>query len=194
MTYLTKHLRFCFIAAIFAASLEAGNITYDGSFTDGINTVDFSIITDGVIGVVQAADIVGGSLTETGPNPVSVSLQYSYLAGSDLTADAQDLDFDFSATDAAYYQVAFKDSSSNYYNLEFENSYDLPYNGDNILLAEPSGANDVYSPSQAAGAVEIGAAEVAPEPASVVTTFGGCMILGLAAWKRRRQSSFKTGR
>ena len=193
MTYL-KHLRFCFIAAIFATSLEASSITYTGSFTDGTNTVNFSIVTDGVIGVVQATDIIGGSLSEVGPNPESLSEQYAYLAGGDLTADAQDLNFEFDATDAAYYQLAFEDSSSNYYNLDFQNSYNLPFTGDDIVLAAPFSYEDVYSPTQPAGAVEIAMIAATPEPASVVTTFGGCMILGLAAWKRRRQSSFKTGR
>jgi hypothetical protein len=186
MKLLIKSAFLLSVLAMISPSLRASIIGYAGSFTDGTSTVYFSIVTDGVIGTVAAGDIVGGSLSVVGgSNPFApIGFQYAYLAGGDLTADANNLYFKFDATDAAYYQLAYE-GSDGYYNLEFQNSYNLPYTGNNILLAEPIGANDVYSPAQPAGAVEVANA---PEPASAAMALGGCMLLGLVAWNRRQFS------
>jgi hypothetical protein len=186
MKILIKSAFFLSVLAMIPPSLRASVIGYVGSFTDGTSTVSFSIYTDGVIGQVAASDIVDGSLSVVGgSNPFApIEFQYAYLAGGDLTADAHNLYFEFDATDAAYYQLAYE-GSDGYYNLEFQNSYDLPYAGNNILLAEPIGANNVSSPAQPAGAVEIANA---PEPASAAMSLGGCMLLGFVAWERRQFS------
>lgn len=186
MKILIKSAFFLSVLAMISPSLRASMIDYAGSFTDGTSTVYFSIFTDGVIGAVAASDLVGGSLSVVGgSNPLApIEFEYGYLAGGDLTADANNLYFEFDATDAAYYQIAYAGSDGTY-NLAFQNSYNLPYTGNNILLAEPIGSNNVLSPTQSAGAVEVANA---PEPASAAMSLGGCMLLGFVAWKRRQFS------
>ena len=186
MKILIKSAFFLSVLVMISPSLRASIMGYAGSFTDGTSTVSFTIYTDGVIGRVAASDLVGGSLSVVGgSNPFApIAFQYGYLAGGDLTADANNLYFEFDATDAAYYQIAYE-GPGGYYNLEFQNSYNLPYTGNNILLAAPMGANDVYSPAQPAGAVEVANA---PEPSSAAISLGGCMLVGIVAWKRRQFS------
>lgn len=102
------------------------------------------------------------------------------IVGNDLSATATTLAFDFSDTNAGRFifggpsfvpYVAFETSA---YNLGAIPSRE-------IVNLGGSSNEEIFNPDQVIAQT--------PEPGTLVTTLGGLlMILGLAAWKRRRQA------
>lgn len=104
------------LAAVLApAALWAGNITYTVDETVGAGDVTGLIITDGTIGTLATANIVDWHLTlNDGTNPTFViggplsgSNSGEAVVGSDLTASATQLLFNFSATDDGYFLLQY---------------------------------------------------------------------------------------
>jgi hypothetical protein len=91
--------------------LRAADITYTVDETVGAGIVTGSITTDGTIGTLDTADIVNWDLTlNDGSNPTfdllgptSGDNSQEIVEGSDLTATATQLLFDFSGSDDGYF-------------------------------------------------------------------------------------------
>jgi hypothetical protein len=85
------------IIVLGAASLcSASSITYDVDLTVGAGSVTGDIVTDGAIGVLPQADIIGYNLLLSGPpagtNTFSLSCcNFFPFSGSDLSATATQL-------------------------------------------------------------------------------------------------------
>jgi hypothetical protein len=95
----------------------AANITYNVSLTIGAGSVTGSIVTDGKIGVLSQADIIGYSLVLSDPAGGTTTFNLSCcnffpFQGSDLSATATQLLFNFSGTDSGV--VDFADPSDAY--------------------------------------------------------------------------------
>lgn len=94
---------------------SAGNITYLVNLTVGAGSVTGNIVTDGKIGVLGQADIVGYNLVLSDhavstPSTFNLSCcNFFPFDGSDLSATATQLLFNFSGTDNG--QVTFADPS-----------------------------------------------------------------------------------
>ena len=91
-----------FIGAISPVA-QAMPITYDLSFTNGTDTLTGSITTDGTIGPIFEANIIGWSFTDTGPSAFSMSSaspNFIQCLGSSgcFTASPSTLTFDFGST------------------------------------------------------------------------------------------------
>lgn len=107
MTMLKK----AFLAAalsLLSAVASADPITYSISRTVGAGTVVGTVVTNGALGVLTAADITGYELTLSAPTisggSVLVSGASSVVFGNAFTATASGLSFDFSEAGAV---VAF---------------------------------------------------------------------------------------
>jgi hypothetical protein len=156
---------------------DASPITYDVSRTIGIGSVTGFIETDGTLGVLGAGDFVDWSLfLNDGTNtynlygPLSGNNSSVYVSGSDVTASATQLLFNFSGTDNGYllfqYGVGIHDG--------FHYYCDATFSG--ICLAGETVAPAYYTQGQnvsRTGDVVIGTAAV-PEPATC-----GLMLTGL---------------
>ncbi len=174
-------------AMTLAASALAAPITYGVNQAIGAGSVTGTITTDGTLGTLSQADITGWSLLlSDGTNTFSLKSGSSavYLQGSDVTADASHVYFDFSGADSgvlAFQQNLF--SGSHYYcnATQAASFYCAP--GESVV------PTDVFSnpnfPRQALSGVQvIASAAPVPEPASLVLMAGGVLALAL----RRRQA------
>jgi hypothetical protein len=105
------------LPALFAAIgaptvVRANSITYNINQTVGIGSIAGTITTDGTIGTLATANIVGWSLTlNDGTTTIGLipSDSITAIIGSDLTASVTDLTFNFSGGD--YGQLVFADTS-----------------------------------------------------------------------------------
>jgi hypothetical protein len=110
-----------FRGILLAASLIASTFTaqanmsvYTVNDTVGAGTVTGTITTDGTFGTLHTADIIGWDLVLqngfgttldlTGPS-VTAPIEAVDVVGSDLTASAQALSFNFSATDGGFFLI-----------------------------------------------------------------------------------------
>ncbi len=102
-----------------AESCIASPITYDIDQTIGEGSVTGTIQTDGATGILSSTDIIGWNLELNGVG-ASFNLTNSnsgvFVSGSDVTATATDLLFNYSGTDNGHllFQVSFGDGF-NYY-------------------------------------------------------------------------------
>ena len=115
---LTQMIRLCSIAAVSivasAFTAQASPIVYDINDIVGAGTVTGTITTDGTLGTLQTSDITGWNLVLdngfgtildlTGPSVVA-PIEGVEVAGSDLTASAGALSFNFSATDGGFFLI-----------------------------------------------------------------------------------------
>jgi hypothetical protein len=101
-----------------AVSAAAANVTYYVNLAIGAGSVTGSIVTDGKIGVLAKADVVGYNLVlsdSTVSTPVTFTLSccnFFPFSGADLSATPTQLLFNFSGTDNG--QVDFADPSDDY--------------------------------------------------------------------------------
>ena len=125
MKLTRKWTGFCLIFAIAAMLLGAGvsnalPITYDVNQTIGSGGVTGTISTDGATGVLASANITNWNLVLNGVSPATYNLTGSnstvVVFGSDVTATATELLFDFGAMNNGYllFQVSLG-SGEHYY-------------------------------------------------------------------------------
>jgi hypothetical protein len=174
---------------------NASPITYDVSRTIGIGSLTGFIETDGTIGVLAAGDFLDWSLLlNDGTNtynlygPLSGNNSSVYVSGSDVTATATQLLFNFSGTDNGYflfqYGVGIHDGYHYYCDATFSG----------ICLAGETVAPAYYTQGQnvsRSGDVVIGTTAV-PEPDTcgfMLTGLG--LLLGKRTALRKLRSSRK---
>ena len=160
----------------------AGPIIYDGSFSTANNTATYSITTDGALGTLTGFDIISITVSDTGtlafgPYVISgtpVPNPNTQVVGTDLTATATQLLFNFGDTNVG--EFYFRAGPFVSFNTA----------GNPSPFGDAKQIYDGFSEFLYAPASSVIASAQTPEPGTLATTLGG-VLLGLAAWKRRRQ-------
>jgi hypothetical protein len=171
------------IAGVFALAGEAqANIIYNVNLAIGAGGVVGTITTDGNVGVIGASDILAWNLTVTGNGGSTFNLVngssgvevgnntdvFNPNAGTpDLTADANHIYFNFSATDGGY--------------LGFQT---LPFYGGQQYWS--SGANNNSDTAQGFGVVPV----LYSAPSSIYVAESGNQIIATAATAGTQPNSF----
>ena len=169
-----------------AGVCNAGPITYQVNQTIGGGSVFGTIQTDGATGVLGPADFIAWNLDLNGVGAtfnITNANSVVFLTGSDVTATATDLFFDFSGSDGGlllFQQGLF--SGAHYYCDASSTGACLQ--GASVTpqtFADPSFQNVAATGSQV-----IGTAAAIPEPATLALFGAGLTGLGLM---RRRRSA-----
>lgn len=185
----------CLLAAfcLFALAVTGkADITYNVNRTIGAGTVTGTITTDGATGVLATGDIVTWNLTLfdgtltfslTGPAVANSVVQ---VAGSDLTATASTLSFNFSGGDGGY--LLFQDGlfSGQHYYCDQATPSGPCYVGESVV---PGAYNDgshqvVAQPDSPIIGTTGTLRTVTPEPTAEILI--PSMLLGVAFFTRRR--------
>jgi hypothetical protein len=185
--------------AVFASAftVRAANITYEINRTVSGGTVTGSITTDGVIGTLVTADILGFdlelqdgfglTLDLTGPT-AGPPVEGVEILGSDLTASATALSFNYDGTDGGLFLIqenGFGNGNTYYCDGAFDQATCIA--GDEADVPGSSlGGHPQFA--NRAGNIELGSVpdsgSPTPEPASVILTSTSLLCLALFARKR----------
>ncbi len=179
-------------ATLAPAVLRAANITYAVSETVGAGSVTGSITTDGAIGTLATADIVNWNLilndgvhaTFDLEGPTSGNNSGEAVVGSDLTATATQLLFNFSASDSGYFLLQYPSvGSGNAFVCYISNlACDGSDPGNDVSLSSQSPISNEQWTSLT-GTDVIAGASATPEPGSL--TLLGVGLLGLMMLRKR---------
>jgi len=162
--------------------------TYVGSFTTANNTATYSITTDGALGTLAQSDILSASFSDTGTVAFSTMVASGiYLSGDDLSATALSLSFNFGDSGPTRFYLCasacgFSGGTTDWLFWDSAGG-GWPTTGA-LGVVNESVAGEAFLESGQVGVI----ATATPEPASLVTTLVGSMILVLVALKRRLHS------
>ena len=175
-------LSFAFITALLEVSVcNAAPITYDVDQTIDAGSVIGTIQTNGATGVLDSADIIGWNLELNGVG-ASINLTNSNSVvddtGSDVTATANDLLFNYSGTDNGFlvFQVNLFSGNEYYCNAVTTQGFDCAPGASVVpqSFSDPSAQYDeTRTGNQIIGTVA--AVSAVPEPSTL-----SVMLLGLA--------------
>ncbi len=178
---LSARLRLSFAAI--TALLEVGvcnaaPITYDVDQTIGAGSVMGTIQTNGATGVLDSADIIGWNLELNGVG-ASINLTNSNSVvddvGSDVTATANDLFFNYSGADNGFlvFQVVLFSGNEYYCNAVTSQGFDCAPGASVVPQShsDPSAQFELRTGNQIIGTVP----SAVPEPSTL-----SVMLLGLA--------------
>jgi len=182
------------IAGVFALAGEAqANTIYDVNLAIGAGGVVGSLTTDGKIGVLGASDILAFNFIVTGNGGVTFHLlngpsgvdvgnntaEFNPNAGTpDLTADANHIYFNFSATDGGYlgFQTLPFYGGQNYWSCGASNNLDVAqgFGVVPVLYSDPSSIYQAESGNQIIASV---ATVSAPRPVLTIQSLPPASVL-----------------
>jgi hypothetical protein len=170
-----------FAVVLTAAAAEAGPITYGVSRLIGTGSVIGTVTTDGTIGVLTSANVIGwtlelndGSTSFTLQGPGGLDNSDLLVSGSNFTASLSGLFFDFSATGFTLFQNPFAGSGVNWWCMEGPASFCVGASaGETVTTSAATQFAGMEGIQQVAAAVS-----VVPEPASLVLVGLGLLVAG----------------
>jgi len=170
-----------------SCSISFAAITYTATRAVGTGIANISITTDGTIGVIATANIIGWNIAISDSTdaftllgPISGGNSGVRVTGSDLTASATDLRFNFdSGSFVSYLTIQSPDvgTDGHFYAVQTNGNFDG--NGPAEVI-DPRTHFDTIDRSPRSGNMVI--ASVVPEPSSLAL----CMLGALGVWIRRR--------
>ena len=159
--------------------VAASPITYSVNRTIAAGSVTGTIQTDGTIGVLTAANVIDWNLTlNDGTNtfvltgPASGNNSHVFITGSDVTATAANLSFNFSGVDSGYFLFQVSFGSGLHYYCDAA-SAGVCSAGERVV-PQTLATSQLTTPS---GTVVIGTAAGVPTSATVPTLSGWSLIV-----------------
>ena len=181
-----------FLASLSPAVMKASDITYNVNATVGAaGSLTGFITTDGDLGVLGQADILGWNLNlNDGINsPVDLIGPSGYsalqLGGADLTATANTLFFNYSATDEG---VIYFGGGGGLVDACYTSvyTYCAPYKTDSTISVntQHGGVDAVYTSMSGVQPIANVATSPTPEPGSLILLGSGLLGLAGLSWRR----------
>lgn len=176
-----------------ACAANAAPITYQVNRTIGVGSVIGTITTDGTTGVLATADITNWDLVLNGANSATFNLTGAnskvVISGSDVTATATDLLFDFGAINDGYLLFQVTLASGTQYYCDAATSQSFWCNpGETVVPGSVFDNPQTYQYVQRAGNQVIGTVpgggNPMPEPATLAMV--GLGLVAAGSMGRRR--------
>lgn len=178
-------IRAASVLALSFVAVSADAITYTASRPVGTGTVDLSITTDGTLGVLTNANLVGWSITVTeGADSFTlVPGNSASLMGAGVSATSTDLSFDFGSGDLWLIQTPTFGSGDPFWCVQSDGCFDFSGPAEGIL---PRFSNFNSYVRQPYSGVQVIASAVIPEPASWAMLIAGFGLVGTGLRRGRR--------
>lgn len=193
-------IKFAIALTVGAVVCSAGPITYDVSQTVGVGSVTGTIETDGNTGTLAQTDITAFNLlvnNGTGTFDLTNSNAAPILNGSDLTATATQLSFNFGAGDEGYVLFEANNAPFQYFCVETAQicSFNFTGSGIDIALSDTDVTTEQFQSVTGSEVIAnvsdpitsdtppADGISVAPEPSTL--SFLGLGFAALGFWKYR---------
>lgn len=188
-TYSNRRIVTVLATLLLATTCGASSITYTVNRSVGLATVTGFVETDGTLGVLGAANFIDwnlflqdGSSTYDLLGPLSGNNSSAYVQGSDLSATATQLLFNFSGNDDGYFLIQYGFGVHD----GFHYYCDSTFSG-TCLTGETVAPDDFTQGQTVSRSGEIVIGSTVPEPSSLLLF--GSSILGLLGVIRRTGSA-----
>jgi hypothetical protein len=157
--------------------------------TIGPYTVTGTITTDGTIGTLSTSDIVAWDLTATDDSNPSISFNtatgFAFVAGSDLSATATQILFNFTGSDSSSFDTGTTSGDS--WHVETESVDGSEYWGEDLVCDTCSTDEWENYSEQSNSAFVVAQTSSVPEPGSAFLLETALLALAIAKRERLRK-------